>query len=339
MVMGSSGNEYLPIEQFAYLATASPMGGIPTATAVADTRALNARRRKAMKASSSALTTAIVWAALGPLSLHVASAAGSKSCFEYEDACYTTAPEACAAVARARRADPRVDNPYGTVVGAKDAGDKFWCKLADKNGETDEQHYGSRRTTEADTPSAPGGPAPEPAKPDDSCKLDKLKGAKLRNQVIALVRQYTAEANQRLINDPMGVSATAPNLVRGFFTGDYGTLLENLVAKRVEADACLSKYIKHLSVSEQSKPGPNGEKGDHPDFQGIAGGLDDLTIDITTAEAKARKLATEGGKSKYVYIEYERGLCVDPTTKLATKIPKGANQALIKNGKCPDRWK
>lgn len=291
--------------------------------------------------TSSALA-AIWWMALGPLSLHAASAAGTQSCFEYEDGCYASAAEACAAVARARRADTHVDNPYGRVVGAKDAGDQFWCKLADKNGETDEQHYGSRRAVASNTPPSPGGPAPEaaqPKDPKDDCKLDKLKGDALRNQVIAQVRQYTAESNQRLINNPKSAAESVPSVGKGFFTGDYGTLLENLVAQRVAADTCLSKYLRHLTATEQSKAGPNGEKGDYPDFQGTAGGLGDLTIDITTAEAKARKLASEGGKSKYVYIEYERGLCLDAHTKMAVKIPKGADRTLIKNGNCPDRWK
>lgn len=292
-------------------------------------------------AAGKAWMTVLSMAALGLLHGQAVSAAGAKSsCFEYDDGCYRSAYEACQAVARARRADPRVDNPYDQVVGAKDAGDKFWCKLGDKNGETDEQHYGSRRTAADALPPSPTAPdpAPDEAKPDDSCELDKLKGTALKNKVIALVRQYTAESNAKLTNDPKGSAESVPSVGRGFFTGDYGTLLENLVAQRVAADACLSKYLRHLSATEQSKTGPNGEKGDHPDFEGI-NGLKDLTIDITTADAKATKLATQGGKAKYVYIEYERGLCLNPNTKLAVKIPAGADRSKIKNGVCPKSWK
>lgn len=74
-------------------------------------------------------------------------------CYEYQYVCYSDPYQACQAVAKERRADKLVDNPYGTVVGAKDAGDKFWCKLADKNGEENEQDYGSKRlATSADAP-------------------------------------------------------------------------------------------------------------------------------------------------------------------------------------------
>lgn len=66
-------------------------------------------------------------------------------CYEYQYVCYTDPYQACQAVAKERRADKSVDNPYGTVAGAKDAGDKFWCKLADKNGEETEQEFGSKR--------------------------------------------------------------------------------------------------------------------------------------------------------------------------------------------------
>lgn len=284
---------------------------------------------------------AISVAAFGLLPLQGASAAASQTCFEYQDdSCYDSAYEACQAVGRARGADPYVDNPYYRVVGSKDAGDKFWCKLANRDGDTDEQHYGSRKARPS-APANPAGTGAPPAaadKPDDACELDKLKGTALKNKVIALVRQYTAESNTRLINDPKGSAESAPSVGRGFFTGDYGTLLENLVAQRVAADACLSKYLRHLSATEQSKTGSNGEKGDHPDFEGL-NGLKDLTIDITTADAKATKLATQGGKAKYVYVEYERGLCLNSKTKLAVKIPAGVDRSKIKNGVCPRSWK
>lgn len=307
-------------------------------------------------AACKALMTVLSMAAMGLLHMQSASAAGPTSCFEYEDGCYQSAYEACQAVARARRADTHVDNPYDRVMGAKDAGDKFWCKLGDKNGDTDEQHYGSRRNLTEAPPPSPAAPAPEPksepkpkppskpkpddAKPADDCELDKLKDAVLRDKVIALVRQYTAESNTRLTNDPKGSAESVPSVIgRGFFTGDYGTLLENLVAQRVAADACLSKYLRHLTATEQSKAGLNGEKGDHPDFEGLHG-LKDLMIDITTADNKAKKLATQGGKQKYVYIEYERGLCQQGSgrTAAAVKIPAGADRSKIKNGVCPDRW-
>jgi hypothetical protein len=277
---------------------------------------------------------AISWAALGILHMPLAHSAPKTSCFEYEDACYRDAYTACQAVARKRHEDRFVDNPYDRVLGAKDAGEKFWCKLGDKDGNENEQEYGSKREG-APTPLSTAAPAaPDEAKPDD-CKLDKLKGAALRSQVVSLVRKYTEESNRKLIDDPKGSAESVPSVGRGFFTGDYGTLLENLVAQRVSADACLSKYVAHLTAAQQSKAGPNGEKGDHPDFRGIGKGLEDLQIDITTADAKAKKLASEGGKSNYVYIEYERGLCQDPQTKMAVKIPAGVNRAKIKNGVCP----
>jgi len=68
-----------------------------------------------------------------------------KTCFEYENTCYAKPREACEAVAKTRRADRTVENPYDRVVDSKDAGDSFWCKLADKNGNENEQHYGSKR--------------------------------------------------------------------------------------------------------------------------------------------------------------------------------------------------
>lgn len=87
--------------------------------------------------------------------LEAAPPTNAKLCFEYEnDSCYTTAAEACEAVARTRRADPLVEDPYGRVIASKDAGDSFWCKLADKNGNENEQHYGSKRLSGPEKPSS-----------------------------------------------------------------------------------------------------------------------------------------------------------------------------------------
>ena len=63
--------------------------------------------------------------------------------YKYEDHLYSTSKEACDAVAKARREDKSVDNPYDRVIGFADAGDKFRCKLADSKGNENEQEYGS----------------------------------------------------------------------------------------------------------------------------------------------------------------------------------------------------
>lgn len=81
---------------------------------------------------------------------------GQKTCFEYENTCYDKPREACEAVAKARRADRTVENPYDRVVDSKDAGNSFWCKLADKNGNETDQHYGEKRVIGADQASAEG---------------------------------------------------------------------------------------------------------------------------------------------------------------------------------------
>lgn len=173
----------------------------------------------------------------------------------------------------------------------------------------------------------------------DNCQLDRLKGDALKKGVVTLVQRYTDESNRALINKPKESAESVPSVGKGFFTGDYGTLLENLVAQRVHADTCLSKFVRHLSAAEQSKRAPGGEKGSHPDFQGIGIALRALQIDITTEEEKARKLATDGAKTDYVFIVYERGLCLDAKTRVAVTIPKGADRTKIKNGLCPQNWK
>jgi hypothetical protein len=182
---------------------------------------------------------------------------------------------------------------------------------------------------------------PKAANPKASgdCELDKLNGSALRSSVVSQMQRQTDDANRRLIENPRAAAEAVPSIGRGLFTGDYGTLLENLVAQSVERDTCLSKYVRHLSATEQSRTGADGAKGDHPDFRGIPPSLSSLEIDITTADAAAKKRGNEGGKAAYVYIVYERGLCMDTKSGLAVKIPNEAGKAKVKNGLCPESWK
>lgn len=200
---------------------------------------------------------------------------------------------------------------------------------------------GSTAQSESKTQSqAPGSPSPpDKAKDDSKCDLDKLKGSALSSAVVKRMQTLTDEENTALIADPAKAGHAVPSVGKGFFTGDYGLLLENLVAKRLERDTCLKKHVVHLSVAEQSRPGPKGEKGHHPDFKGL-GALSSLLMDITTAQEQDRKLSTDGGKSNYKYLTYTRGLCRDPKTQMAVKIPPGADRSKIKgNGDCPSSWK
>jgi hypothetical protein len=255
-----------------------------------------------------------------------------------------------------------------TVVKAQDSGTSVSCKVRFKDGFVNEQHTGSislecpdnarsvddharcecdsgfvasgsacKRPDEA-APSAQAHSAASAASATGNCRFDRLKGAALRSSVVSEIRRLTDESNRALIDAPkQSAQSVGPKVGRGFFTGDYGTIVENMVANRVKRDNCLGKYLRHLTAAEQSKS-IAGEKASYPDFIG-QGPLANLKLDITTREQQGKKLSTDGGKSDYVFIVYERGLCLHPETKLATKIPAGADRSLIKNGICPKRWK
>ena len=112
-------------------------------------------------------------------------APAGRDCFEYQDVCYRTPADACQAVADERRADRANDSPYGRVVGAKDTGDSFWCKLADKNGNDTEQTYGSKRSVKNDTPLGVTPHGDRPTMSSGGCESDRSKGAALRQNAAA----------------------------------------------------------------------------------------------------------------------------------------------------------
>lgn len=87
---------------------------------------------------------------------HAYAAGPQGKVYVYEGREYSSPLEACEAVAKARREDRSVDNPYGRVVDAQDADDKFFCKLADSNNVTTEQTYGSTKLAKADASTVSG---------------------------------------------------------------------------------------------------------------------------------------------------------------------------------------
>jgi hypothetical protein len=156
---------------------------------------------------------------------------------------------------------------------------------------------------------------------DADCELDRLAGKDLTDAITNLMERYTLEANQQLINDPKQATEESGHSGLGFFNAVYGSIVERLTAKRVTADTCLSKYLRPLSSTEQSRKGEDNMQGSHPDFEGL-GKANGLQYDVTTAPQAERKQSQNGAKQNYIFLIYERGLELDPKTRTAVKISR-----------------
>jgi hypothetical protein len=262
------------------------------------------------------------------LSTIMAFAAEAES-FEYEGAKYRTAREACEAVAKVRRADKSVENPYGTVVEAKDAGDSFWCKLKDRTGNEIEQHYGSKVKNPPAKGQDPAGTA-EPAGSDECKQIEALGGNDLQRAVTARLNQLVQATNRRFAANPsmaMDPGILSGNQVTMIFGGSayrsnpqymhkgkpaqtmspeapaafnilYGHAIERLSARAAAADPCLPRYLQYVRNVDQTR------EGGQPDFRGV-GRAAGLVIDVTTEEESRRKGA------KYTFVTYQRLLRLD----------------------------
>ena len=157
---------------------------------------------------------------------------------------------------------------------------------------------------------------------ESSCKLDRLSGQELTDEITKIMKDYTLDANQQLINDPKQATEESGHSGLGFFNAAYGSIVERLTAKRVTADTCLSQYLRPLSSTEQSRKGEDNMQGSHPDFEGI-GKAQGLQYDVTTKAQEERKKTSNGAKQDYIFLTYNRGLKLDPATGTAVKILPG----------------
>lgn len=267
---------------------------------------------QAMRALKQAVATGVI---LG----YAASAgmANAATRYEYEGRLFDTPAQACAAVAKARRDDKSVDNPYGKVAAARDADNGFWCKLVDKDKNENEQTYGNKVLTQ-------DGAAKMQAQAgkEDCADLEALAAEPLKREVTTRVRRHLEAANAELTNNPaVAMDVLHDNEVNYIFGGKgyrkngqtlqmndsafnilYGHAVERLTARNVDGDACLSRFVEHVSAEDQRQEGAN------PDFIGL-GKAKGLEIDITTSESAQRKRKIPA-KAHYAFVTYERHLVI-----------------------------
>ena len=161
---------------------------------LSDVRNDNQSRRR--RSTWTGVAIAMVIAAVSALSLGAGQVPGQRY-FELEAGSeYSSAQALCEAVAKARRADTSVTNPYGRVVGAKDAGDSVWCELADSEGNKTDQHYGSLRFK---------CPANGEFAADDKCSCNEGYAARGNQCMVAAVGSKPAASSTT-----GAASATAP---------------------------------------------------------------------------------------------------------------------------------
>ncbi|MCP3143499.1 hypothetical protein [Pyxidicoccus xibeiensis] len=182
----------------------------------------------------------------------------------------------------------------------------------------------------------PGPAATTDAKDDNDCAaLDALEADKLKDELTERVGTLTERAHSEFAADPsIAMQVLTENEVAYMFGGGgyrpnpnvepgkdvqtmtermfnvlYGKALERLAARHVKGDACVSRYIDHLSDAVQMSKGH--KEGGAPDFLG-KGKAKGLELDITTPQ----QVPVKKGKGKeYKFITYQRRLRLDETGK------------------------
>jgi len=239
--------------------------------------------------------------------------------------------------------DGRLDNAHNTSVQLVCPGDSIPGNFAKKQCECrsfDVARNGecvrASEQEQAQTPQPQAGkPAGDPRRPAGECQqLARLKGLPLRDELVTRMRKLVQAANSQLIAQPssamgkggdpaLGLTANEVNFVFGgagfkplpgshvegmtdsAFNVLYGHAIERLTAGLLARDACLPKFVRHVSAAEQRQPGGS------PDFVGVgAAAKIGLAIDVTTG-LSAQKKARSSAKANYQFITYRRGLKVD----------------------------
>lgn len=94
----------------------------------------------------------------------------------------------------------------------------------------------------------------------------------------------------------------------------YGHAIERLVARRVEKDECLKKFVSYVNNANQTK-----EEDANPDFKGQSKLPAGVHFDVTTTGQVAKK-KNNPAKAHFIFITYTRGLDID---KYGNPMPPG----------------
>jgi hypothetical protein len=177
----------------------------------------------------------------------------------------------------------------------------------------------------------------------DSCAdYEKMGEDGLKGWITNKLQQFCNEENEAFKNDPEGKinpkgeppiitnneAATwadwggkiAPNGNKTYsdkvWPMVYGHAIERMVARRIEKDECLKKYVAYVKNTNQMK-----EEGTNPDFKGKGKLPAEVEFDITTAEEASKKM-NDASKAHFIFITYSRLFTSDDLAEKAPKSPQ-----------------